>query len=181
MESSFKPRNSVNLTSSISSDIQRPPIYNAEDYANYLRKYCTITELQLYLNTGTDIQNKSVKTKMINKGVVKNDSFRGNDKHQNEMGLRQFTSVSELLRKLNKDLHLSYRSFLKEFVSEPNNGVSLLLDLLKVIQLSQTNIAGVNCTIDSKVHQTVLKKALADEHEVLLCLNHCTETEDGGI
>ena len=70
---------------------------------------------------------------------------------------------------------------MKEFISEPNNGVTLLLDLLKVIQLSQTNIGGVNSTIDSKVQQTVLKKALTDEHEVLLCLNHCTETEDGGM
>ena len=92
--------------------------------------------------------------------------------------------VSQLLQKLRTDLHLSFHSFLKEFVAEPNDGVSwflqrgppcpvessfwsraniftkshpwwnpmkertqtktffkvtLLLDLLKMIQLSQTN------------------------------------------
>ena len=76
--------------------------------------------------------------------------------------------VSQLLQKLRTDLHLSFHSFLKEFVAQPNDGVglifvthlisygftwkrmiketletliqvTLLLDLLKLIQLSQTN------------------------------------------
>ena len=97
------------------------------------------------------------------------------------MGLKQFTSISELLSKLKMDLHLSYHSFLKEFISEPNDGVTLLLDLLKVIQLSQTNIAGVHSSLDSKLHQSVFKKALADEHECLLCLKLCVEAEDGSM
>ena len=98
-----------------------------------------------------------------------------------EMGLKQFTSISELLSKLKMDLHLSYHSFLKEFISEPNDGVTLLLDLLKVVQLSQTNIAGVHSSLDSKLHQSVFKKALADEHECLLCLKLCAEAEEGSM
>jgi hypothetical protein len=100
---------------------------------------------------------------------------------EREMGLKQFTSISELLSKLKTDLHLSYSSFLKEFISEPNDGVTLLLDLLKVVQLSQTNIAGVHSAIDSKLHQSVFKKALADEHECLLCLKLCAEAEEGSL
>ena len=53
-----------------------------------------------------------------------------------EMGLRQFRTVSQLLNKLKVDLHLSYNSFVREFISDPNDGVVLLLDLLKRIQLS---------------------------------------------
>ena len=34
--------------------------------------------------------------------------------------------------KLKNDLYQSFNSFIKEFVREPNDGVSLLLDLLKV-------------------------------------------------
>ena len=34
--------------------------------------------------------------------------------------------------KLKNDLYRSFNSFIKEFVREPNDGVSLLLDLLKV-------------------------------------------------
>ena len=106
------------------------------------------------------------------------------DKHQIEMGLKQFTSISELLNKLKIDLHLSYNSFLKEFISEPNDGVTLLLDLLKVVQLSQTNITGLGGGGGQQQHaaqHTVFKKALGDEHECLLCLKLCGDTEEGGL
>ena len=33
------------------------------------------------------------------------------------------SQVSQLLQKLRTDLHLSFHSFLKEFVAEPNDGV----------------------------------------------------------
>jgi len=182
MEPTFLARNNQSRNNDLfDSDVQRPPVYNAEDYSEYLRKYCKFTGLQLYLNTGTDIHNKSAKTKILGKRPEKSDSFGLFDKHQMEMGLKQFSSISELLNKLKIDLHLSYHSFLKEFISEPNDGVTLLLDLLKVVQLSQTNIAGVHNAIDSKVHQSVFKKALADEHECLLCLKLCGESEDGGL
>ena len=34
-----------------------------------------------------------------------------------------FGQVSQLLQKLQTDLHLSFHSFLKEFVAQPNDGV----------------------------------------------------------
>ena len=198
METAFKPRDyksSIDMTGQSSdTDVQRPPVYNAEDYTGFLRKYCKLTGLQLYLHTGpgqaSDNNVKSGKSKLLlGKRSEKNNSHGLFDKHQIEMGLKQFTSISELLNKLKIDLHLSYHSFLKEFISEPNDGVTLLLDLLKVIQLSQTNLSGVNnnnknnsSDVDvTKIHQSVFKKALADEHECLLCLKLCAESEEGGM
>ena len=78
------------------------------------------------------------------------------------MTLRQFGSVSELLVKLKADLEAAFPSFFREFLSsktngenggstnnvssaseEADDGVTLLLDLLKAIQvnlLKMTNI-----------------------------------------
>ena len=136
---------------------------------------------------GGDNNVKTNKNKLLGKSRAEKHDSSLFDKHQMEMGLKQFTSISELLNKLKIDLHLSYHSFLKEFISEPNDGVTLLLDLLKVIQLSQTNLSGVNNNNNSsdvdvtKIHQSVFKKALADEHECLLCLKLCAESEEGGM
>ena len=187
METAFRARDHKSgIDSMASADVQRPPVYNAEDYTGYLRKYCKLTGVQLYVNTGTEsVSVKTNKTKL--RGGKRSDKpeTRGlSDKHQIEMGLKQFTSISELLNKLKIDLHLSYHSFLKEFISEPNDGVTLLLDLLKVIQLSQTNISGANTSTSAPaapVHQSVFKKALADEHECLVCLKLCAESEAGLI
>ena len=214
MESAFRPReykSSIDITTCHASsvDVQRPPVYNAEDYTGYLRKYCKLTGLQLYLHNvpGQQESNQAggsgtsgVKTNkhrlLPGKRGEKNDAGAAGllDKHQHEMGLKQFSSISELLNKLKIDLHLSYHSFLKEFISEPNDGVTLLLDLLKVIQLSQTNISGNNNNNNNnnggnnnnnqeaaRLHQAVFKKALADEHECLMCLKLCAEHEDGGL
>ena len=190
METAFRARDHKSgIDSMASADVQRPPVYNAEDYTGYLRKYCKLTGVQLYVNTGTESSVKTNKTKLrAGKRSDKTETRTLSDKHQMEMGLKQFTSISELLNKLKIDLHLSYHSFLKEFISEPNDGVTLLLDLLKVIQLSQTNISGVSNNTNNmnngefaRLHQSVFKKALADEHECLLCLKLCVEAEDGGL
>ena len=54
MEPAFRPRH-VEYKSGFDNpgpETQRPPVYNAEDYAGYLGKYCKLTGLQLYLHTG---------------------------------------------------------------------------------------------------------------------------------
>ena len=58
------------------------------------------------------------------------------------MGNRQFSTITELLTKLKDDLTLSFPSFIREFIGDPNDGVTHLLDALKAIQLAQTNITG---------------------------------------
>ena len=59
-----------------------------------------------------------------------------------EMGNRQFSTITELLTKLKDDLTLSFPSFIREFIGDPNDGVTHLLDALKAIQLAQSNITG---------------------------------------
>ena len=80
------------------------------------------------------------------------------------MTLRQFGSVSELLVKLKTDLEAAFPSFFREFLSsktngengggstnnvsspseEADDGVTLLLDLLKAIQVKLLNIMNHN-------------------------------------
>ena len=55
MEPSFGSNRRPSWPESFGQEIQRPPVYNAEDYAEYLKKYCKFTGLKLYLNTETDI------------------------------------------------------------------------------------------------------------------------------
>ena len=91
------------------------------------------------------------------------------------MGLRQFSSITELLAKLKADLDLSFSSFVREFIGEPNDGVTLLLDVLKAIQLSQTNITGSLNQLGSRANHVMFKRALNDEFETLLCLKICSK------
>jgi len=161
---------------------QRPPVYNAEDYSVYLRKHSKLTGLQLYINSAQDnsgggVGAKKRPGKSKDRDNNNSTSFNKEMSLSAEMGLKQFSSVSELLGKLKVDLHLSFSSFIKEFISEPNDGVAMLLDLLKVIQLSQTNISGVKT--DEGRNHGIFKRALADEHETLLCLRLCAGSEDG--
>ena len=87
--------------------------------------------------------------------------------------------VSQLLQKLRTDLHLSFHSFLKEFVAEPNDGVGfsslkntecvvfrlfiLILDLLKM----------TTSDIWQKCCWVLLKKRLNDQGEIKM-VNYTT-------
>ena len=143
---------------------RRPPIYNSEDYVTGLKKFCKLTGLQLYLS-GDDENNHS--------SLEISDNL--------EMGLKQFTNVSELLTKLKADLNLSFPSFIREFIGDTNDGVTLLLDVLKAIQLSQTNITGSLNQLGSRANHIMFKRALNDEFEALLCLKICSRSEDGAL
>ena len=93
-----------------------------------------------------------------------------------EMGLKQFSTISHLLEKLKEDLHSSNPTFKQQFMNDQNDGLTLLLDILKVIQLSQANITS---GLDQNISKGVFNKALADEHETLICLKLCAESEAG--
>ena len=99
--------------------------------------------------------------------------FSAGDVFSYEMGLRQFRSISDLMSKLMYDLQVSYESFVTEFIRYPNNGVDKLLDLLKVIQLSQTN--------HKMTSQNAIRTIQSDEFQTLLCLKLCSESEEGGL
>lgn len=63
---------------------------------------------------------------------------------------------------------LSVSSFVQEFVAVPMDGVSLLLDVLRAVQLSQSMpINGTGTTPPPRANQTYHRRALLDE---LACL-----------
>ena len=93
-----------------------------------------------------------------------NDKRSGSsDVFSYEMGLRHFRNISDLMSKLMFDLQVSYDSFVTEFIRFPNNGVTKLCDLLKVIQLSQTNHKSAS-------HCSNIRSVQSDEFQTLLCL-----------
>ncbi len=170
---------------------RRPPLYNAEDYVSGLKRFCKLTGLQMYLAdaTSTDNSPDGGNTNDSKKSAGKNrkehgggdGSGGGGGGGPDEMGLRQFSSVSELLSKLKSDLNTSLASFRREFVcAEENDGVTLLLDLLKAIQLAQTNITGSLNQLGSRANHVMFKRALADEFEALLCLRACARAPENG-
>ena len=154
---------------------RRPPLYNAEDYVTGIAKFCKLTGLQMYLgNSNADESGGSTTTKSKKK--------KDSEKSENnlEMGLRQFSSASELLAKLKADLTLSFPSFCREFTSPgANDGVTLLLDLLKAVQLAQTNITGSLNQLGSRANHVMFKRALGDEFEALMCLKAASKSEEG--
>ena len=105
-------------------------------------------------------------SEMSGEGV--GDADHGQDMFSYEMGLRQFRSISDLMSKLMYDLQVSYDSFVTEFIRFPNNGVTRLCDLLKVIQLSQTNHK--SASHHSSSGGAGVRTVQSDEFQTLLCL-----------
>ncbi|KAF5285565.1 hypothetical protein FQR65_LT13199 [Abscondita terminalis] len=149
---------------------QRPPIYNPEDYASGVRKWARKSP-----NNTSNLYTNPILPD-LDCPTLQNGSCRD---YRNlmltpalsEMSLRQFGTVSELLSKLKADLRLSYPSFIQEFVSEPHDGVTLLLELLRTIQLSQGNNNGNNTS--GRVPPSIQRRALLDELTCLQCLLCC--------
>ncbi|XP_052740083.1 uncharacterized protein LOC112048070 isoform X2 [Bicyclus anynana] len=147
----------------VSKEKQRPPIYNPEDYATSLKKWGKKTGAgSLYeLDPGQD-PNKARTLPTQGSKDFRNPCLSLGE----EMSLRQFGSPSELLTKLRADLRLSFPSFVQEFACEPLDGVTLLLELLRNIQLSQTGEA-------SRGPPAVRRRPLLDELACLQCLWSC--------
>lgn len=165
------------LDETVNKDKLRPPIYNPEDYALMLKKWGKKSVngglMSLYSNASTsDLENNR----------SQNNSFRDYRNPMltssgSEMTLRQFGTVSELLAKLKTDLKLAFPSFVQEFVADPLDGVTLLLDLLRAIQLSQSNTVvhgppGSTGTT-GKIPPSLQRRALLDELTCLQCLLNC--------
>ena len=79
----------------------RPPLYNAEDYTIGLRKFGKKGGTKLYID-GSDVKEKESK-----KDKKKKDN-KAERSGKQEMSMRQFSNVSELLKKLRQDLKLSF-------------------------------------------------------------------------
>ncbi|KAG8222546.1 hypothetical protein J437_LFUL004582 [Ladona fulva] len=105
---------------------RRPPLYNAEDYASSLREWSRrgAWEAVCGAEPGQDAAQEESKEMRESGGG-------------REMSLREFSSVSHLLCTLAQDLQFALPSFVQEFVGEPLDGATLLLELLRVIQQSR--------------------------------------------
>ncbi|KAL4714507.1 hypothetical protein ACJJTC_017570, partial [Scirpophaga incertulas] len=146
----------------VSKEKQRPPIYNPEDYATSLKKWGKKAGGGgLYEEQGQDpIKARTLPT-------------QGSKDFRNpclivgeEMTLKQFGTPSELLTKLRADLRLSFPSFVQEFACEPLDGVNLLLELLRNVQLSQSGEG-------ARGPPAVRRRPLLDELACLQCLWSC--------
>ena len=118
-------------------------------------KFSKLTGLQLYLDSPLVLETQVTAASSENKKSASNSSsaqdlVTANNRrnrneqvqHEQEMGLKQFSTITDLLVKLKDDLTLSFPSFIREFIGTTNDGVTHLLDALKAIQLAQTNITG---------------------------------------
>lgn len=135
----------------------RPPTYNAEDYAIALRRWG-----RRPLGSVQDSQGTLPSTTSSSSGYASGSG---------EMTLRQFTSVSELLNKLRADLRLAFPSFVQEFASPPADGITLLLETLRGVQLAQSSPP-------SSGHagpRVGTRRAALDELGCVECLAACTE------
>ncbi|XP_020300516.1 uncharacterized protein LOC109864075 isoform X2 [Pseudomyrmex gracilis] len=135
----------------------RPPTYNAEDYAIALRRWG-----RRPLGTVQDSQGTLPSTTSSSSGYASGSG---------EMTLRQFTSVSELLNKLRADLRLAFPSFVQEFASPPADGITLLLETLRGVQLAQSSPP----TSGQTGPRVGTRRAALDELGCVECLAACGE------
>lgn len=135
----------------------RPPTYNAEDYAIALRRWG-----RRPLGTVQDCQGTLPSTTSSSSGYASGSG---------EMTLRQFTSVSELLNKLRADLRLAFPSFVQEFASPPADGITLLLETLRGVQLAQSSPPNSGQTGP----RIGTRRAALDELGCVECLAACGE------
>ncbi|XP_011502282.1 PREDICTED: uncharacterized protein LOC105365746 [Ceratosolen solmsi marchali] len=138
----------------------RPPTYNAEDYAIALRRWG-----RRALGGQPDNSQGTLPSTCTSSSSGYASGNAG------EMTLRQFTSVSELLNKLKADLHLAFPSFVQEFASAPAEGISLLLETLRGIQLSQSTPPSGQ----TGPRRPRARRAALDELGCVECLGACAE------
>uniref|UniRef100_A0AAG5DFY9 GBD/FH3 domain-containing protein n=4 Tax=Anopheles atroparvus TaxID=41427 RepID=A0AAG5DFY9_ANOAO len=187
---------SMGWNANVKQENQRPPVFNPEDYVISLKKYG---------RRGSNGNFKSIYDTSASEDVIKIDKASENGRsqtlpHKNadyrspipappemdaEMSLRQFGSVTDLLTKLRADLRASFPSFVQEFVSSPLDGVSLLLEVLRAVQLSQSAPMNGTTTMPpgglARNNQCYQRRALLDELACLQCLSICcTRSPEAG-
>ncbi|XP_057323885.1 GATA zinc finger domain-containing protein 14 isoform X2 [Microplitis mediator] len=135
----------------------RPPTYNAEDYATALRRWG-----RRPITNDHDSQGTLPSTTSSSSGYISGSG---------EMTLRQFTSVSELVNKLRADLRLAFPSFVQEFSSPPADGITLLLETLRGVQLVQSTPPSAG----QSGPRVGTRRAALDELGCVECLAACVD------
>ncbi|XP_055854230.1 uncharacterized protein LOC129917980 [Episyrphus balteatus] len=181
--SSYKMTNSENSwpQNFTNKENQRPPVYNPEDYIQSLKKFgkrqTGTNAKSIYDPNDVDIAKDTYKSATLpSKYSEYKSPIPSPPETDSEMSLRQFGSITDLLTKLRADLRVSFPSFVQEFVATPLDGVSLLLEVLRAIQLSQTINPTASMTASSSMPrnaQSYQRRALLDELACLQCLSIC--------
>ncbi|KAK4009744.1 uncharacterized protein LOC123471528 [Daphnia magna] len=153
---------------------RRPPTLNPEDYTTFLRKVLSTTNAnggvgsavdKLY---GKDSQmSAEIRSKLSHSVTVTSASDR-DGRPNNKLA----PDVSDILKKLRLDLFFSFASFCKEFAGETCDGIALLMDLLRTIQMAQVELNGSNKELSNvrANRRSLIRNASTDELEVLLSL-----------
>ncbi|XP_067627385.1 uncharacterized protein mwh isoform X2 [Eurosta solidaginis] len=188
---SYKMSSSENSWSQpvFNKENQRPPVYNPEDYVQSLKKFGQRQSGQNVRSIYDNNNEASTATNGSHKDQLNHKSATLPNKHaeykspipapesDGEMSLRQFASVTDLLTKLRADLRVSFPSFVQEFVATPSDGISLLLGVLRAIQLSQASNSVITATQMTasmpRNTQSYQRRALLDELACLQCLSIC--------
>ncbi|XP_055904829.1 uncharacterized protein LOC129940499 isoform X2 [Eupeodes corollae] len=162
---------------------QRPPVYNPEDYIQSLKKFgkrqTGTNAKSIYDPNDVESPKDTFKSATLpSKYSEYKSPIPSPPETDSEMSLRQFGSITDLLTKLRADLRVSFPSFVQEFVATPLDGVSLLLEVLRAIQLSQTinPTASMTASASSSMPrnaQSYQRRALLDELACLQCLSIC--------
>ncbi|XP_035912607.1 uncharacterized protein LOC118512370 isoform X1 [Anopheles stephensi] len=188
---------SMGWNANVKQENQRPPVFNPEDYVISLKKYgrrgsngnfksIYDTAVSEDASSKQDKSNDAVRSQTL---PHKNSDYRSPipapPEMDAEMSLRQFGSVTDLLTKLRADLRASFPSFVQEFVSSPLDGVSLLLEVLRAVQLSQSAPMNGTTTMPpggiARNNQSYQRRALLDELACLQCLSICcTRSPEAG-
>ncbi|XP_075164973.1 multiple wing hairs isoform X2 [Haematobia irritans] len=165
-----------------SKENQRPPVYNPEDYVVALKKFgkrqSGANPRSIYdANEVAPPEDNFKSATLPHKHSDYKSPIMGPVSSDSEMSLRQFSTITDLLTKLRADLRVSFPSFVQEFVATPSDGVSLLLEVLRSIQLSQAVNAPItvigNTGTMPRNSQSYQRRALLDELACLQCLNIC--------
>ncbi|XP_037570996.1 uncharacterized protein LOC119453076 isoform X1 [Dermacentor silvarum] len=141
----------------------RPPYLTATDYVFYVKRQ-TQRENNHHHNHHNNHNNQN------GGGNCRSLTSSGGDQPplSPEDAMVELTNFTELMRRLKEDLRSSYSSFVEEFVSEPNDGVTLLLDLLKTYRRSTGADHGRYAS--TRARQQQAKKAQSEELDCLQCL-----------
>ncbi|KAL5018817.1 hypothetical protein ScPMuIL_004539 [Solemya velum] len=81
---------------------------------------------------------------------------------------RMIEPISYILRKLKLDMKMSYDSFVEEFLTKPDGGITLLLTLLREVHAVRKLLIGSS----TKSDVINFKKTLTEEHDCLFCIKY---------
>eukprot|EP00105_Crassostrea_gigas_P036192 XP_019920340.1 PREDICTED: formin-like protein CG32138 isoform X2 [Crassostrea gigas] len=135
----------------------RAPIYSVDMYIDNLHQCCDGKKNRLLSSSGhSNLSN-------------------GNSNGSNICSTNPTANleVSHLLQKLRLDLKMSYQWFIEDFCKRENNGLTLLLNLLRNIQ----KIAKEMNSVPSKEKAQTRKRLLSEELDCLVCVKFCLRAQ----